>query len=90
MIDRPILAARVEHQGRPQIRKSRSRSPSGNRAKRIGVQVARLPLELRKALRKEGRMLARAAGDLQHDAFARQPIAQHLGDRLAVAQGSGR
>ena len=54
------------------------------------MNIARLPFEVREAPGKIDGMLAAAAGDLEDKALRRQPILQHLGDRLAVAERGGR
>src|SRR3954454_3238797 len=50
------------------------------------MDVAWLPLEIWETLREISGVLAGAAGDLENQAAVGQPIAQHPGDRLPVAE----
>jgi hypothetical protein len=58
-------------------------------ARGVGVGVGRLPGQRRHAGGEVHRVLAGAAGDLQHQAAAGQDLVEDLEDRVAVAQRRG-
>ena len=72
--NRPVCRGCVQLQRSVEIRQVAALAPGGDRCKRVGMDVARLPIELREAFREMDGVLAAAASNLQNDAVRRQPF----------------
>ena len=87
---RPGRRRHVELDRRAQVGRVRRRAMGFDARERVGIDVGRLPGEVRQVRGEIGRMLAGAARDLQHGPCGRQDPAQHGEDRIAVARDRGR
>ena len=86
-LDRPLAVAHVELQRRAQVRQRRFAHPQAD-AGEIRLAVRRLPLQMRQMRGEVHGVLPGAGADLQRDARLREPLAQYLEDRLAIALAS--
>jgi hypothetical protein len=86
---RPVVPEDVEAPRRARCRHALLARPRLHHVEERVVAVRGLPAHLRQGPREEGRVLAGAAGHLQHPCALGEPGPQHLQDRLPVARRGG-
>jgi hypothetical protein len=88
-IERPLLQRSIQRNRRHNVIEPGGIPIGRDRRERILLRIGRVPVEIREARGEMHDMLARAAGNLQHTSSMRQFVRQHIGNRCAVALGSG-
>lgn len=84
-LDRPALRRHVEHKRRQEVGRVGCVTIGTDAGQRVGIGIGRLPEDGRQSFGKIDRMLAAAAGNFEHQPARRQDAAQHVEDRIAVA-----